>query len=1215
MGRRSGGLLIAVLFLALWSGGSGSHLQVPAEKATSTAAASSGKTGASDGANAAPHREEDESLTGMDAQTEKLTDAIHEATASSLTEKQLEQLRNALGQTRGDAGVGFMIAIAPDPVKTHLALGFDRYVDAIQQAFQSGGFDFDRALLPWDSQIHDEPASPITRESEQKFQQAEEQLPGVLIFRRHHETKPPDIPKCAPEQDWPVETLLVFVVGELPTAGVERTQFMTALELGKTMTDSTSGSSQRLLILGPNFSGSLYSLQQLLVPAASDFSQVTIVSGEVTGAKSVAEFESSLSNAGLRKKVNFASFNESSSVLEDALFRYGRTVWHLKPSEFAILSETETAFGREGTESSDQGQEEDGADDQDAPLQLRFPRGIYHLRTAYGRQFPDGLPQKENRPQLRSNLKPNLEEQRTAVDSIPDFSIQSPVSEDGILMGLIDDLQRHRSQVLVVLASDPLDSLFLVRYIRQHYAYGRVVILGPDALLRHESDDPQIRGVLSIAAYSLVHATGIHPGQGHSTAEISFPDDSSQASYNAGRVLTACLQGDIPWCRRPLDAAPDDFRLPSDLNLLGYHNESFVRNDPSEECCRPSIYLDALGREGYWPIAELSARNSWLPVQAPKTHSRGHASPDSSSSPTFDLPMAWSMLAVLGIGAMSFLAFCFYNPSILSAYEPGVLLAPAPIHSPNDTAAGRRISLIGWFCTVVCTAIAFVMWPMFAHDADWAKPIPLIATTFGLAYLALSFVLWRQYRTRILGFHAATATMLCGVWIFRDTVRFQVFLFHSAQVGSELSPLLPFVLVVLSVLWWTWYNISGSVLTDLRRPQLPSLTQGLPNMLLPISGEDHNNLEVAKVPLSMDRRIYISVAAVLVGVFLLTFPVRPIRSLESTNYDDVLIFAVVFSFALLLESTLRAIVVWIDLKRLLRALESQPFRNMMGRVGGFSWSFIWNIGSACLGTAHSLLSRQIEALRKARALDGGFTDELFPDRLLGRVWTIYFALRKQRGRVADPALAALTTLSSTETQHETLDAEISETGLLLAFRDLQQSLAGAGAKLLAALSRYYQTHPEIACEINSEEIKKLQSCPPQSSREVYEYYVCIVYINYIISTILRIRTLVVAAVGVYVLDVLALNCYPFEPRAVLGSLTIGVLAVLAVCFGIIYAQMHYDPTLSRITETTPGELGRDFWWRMLSVLGVPLASLLASEFPAVGDFVFSWIEPITKALR
>jgi hypothetical protein len=65
----------------------------------------------------------------------------------------------------------------------------------------------------------------------------------------------------------------------------------------------------------------------------------------------------------------------------------------------------------------------------------------------------------------------------------------------------------------------------------------------------------------------------------------------------------------------------------------------------------------------------------------------------------------------------------------------------------------------------------------------------------------------------------------------------------------------------------------------------------------------------------------------------------------------------------------------------------------------------------------------------------------------------------------------------------------------------------------------------------------------------------------------------------------------------------------------VFAQMHKDPTLSRITDTKPGELGVDFWIRMISFVSVPLFSLLASVFPSIGSFLFSWLQPATQTFK
>ena len=188
-------------------------------------------------------------------------------------------------------------------------------------------------------------------------------------------------------------------------------------------------------------------------------------------------------------------------------------------------------------------------------------------------------------------------------------------------------------------------------------------------------------------------------------------------------------------------------------------------------------------------------------------------------------------------------------------------------------------------------------------------------------------------------------------------------------------------------------------------------------------------------------------------------------------------------------------------------------------------------------------------------------------------------------------------------------------GLLADFQNLQMKLADAAAVLLTLLQDGYQKHPVHHCELDAESLKKLRATPLKTFEELSEHYVSLVYINYVITILLRIRTLAMAAVGIFVFDVLAVSSYPFEPRAILSTFMFTVFVALTICFGIVYAQMHRDRTLSRITNTKPEELGSDFWVRMLGVTALPLLSLVATEFPSVGDFIFSWLEPAMKALR
>ena len=66
---------------------------------------------------------------------------------------------------------------------------------------------------------------------------------------------------------------------------------------------------------------------------------------------------------------------------------------------------------------------------------------------------------------------------------------------------------------------------------------------------------------------------------------------------------------------------------------------------------------------------------------------------------------------------------------------------------------------------------------------------------------------------------------------------------------------------------------------------------------------------------------------------------------------------------------------------------------------------------------------------------------------------------------------------------------------------------------------------------------------------------------------------------------------------------------------IVFSQMHRDAILSRTTSTEPGKLDIGFYQKLISVLGVPIIGLLASQFPEISNFLFSWLEPSLQTLK
>jgi hypothetical protein len=230
--------------------------------------------------------------------------------------------------------VHFVIALVPDPVHTHLALLFDRSVEALQQAAQRKGYAFDRAILPWDLPRHTDATEADKPQQQVEAQRNRESFPGLLIFRS----------ESTGEGEKRVP-LFVLVVGETPTGGLHKKQFQNALDMVRQIRATIQGE-EPLRILGPTFSGSLESLQRELPEATKllPFSEAYIYSGTATDAASMHAFESQLDSPHIPPYGHFASFQQNDSyVLRHFAAFVCAQGYEL--SEVAVLSEDQTVYG------------------------------------------------------------------------------------------------------------------------------------------------------------------------------------------------------------------------------------------------------------------------------------------------------------------------------------------------------------------------------------------------------------------------------------------------------------------------------------------------------------------------------------------------------------------------------------------------------------------------------------------------------------------------------------------------------------------------------------------------------------------------------------------------------------------------------------------------------------------------------------------------------
>jgi hypothetical protein len=438
------------------------------------------------------------------------------------------------------AGSEFLIASVPDPATTHLALDFDRAVESIILAAGDSGFSFQRHWTPWRSTPEKELSLLADRKCQQQESELRNKQPGLLVFQNRNG-----------------RPLLIFLVGESPTSGVNADQLANSVRYIHTMTPYVGDRTIR--VIGPSFSGSLPSLPFQL--AAFPGVKFHLTSGMVTAEKEIDRFEGQIAASGGK----FESTVESDQRATKLFFEYAKSHWH-SHSRTALLAEADTPYARDVALPRDV----DG-------LTIRYPREISRLRNAY--QEESAMAQKSGEPVAAAPALPFTLKDTDAdssgnseKDSMPAFSrLQSPASQQTVMAGIVSAIRRERTDFVGIVATDVLDALFLSRYLRASCPDTRLFVPDADLLFSTQSNGGSFEGLLSITTYPLFSRnqgwTG-DPGK-----RTQFASRYAEGVYNASRHL--------------LDPAA----------ILTEYTR------PGERTTRPPLWLTVMGRDGYWPLA------------------------------------------------------------------------------------------------------------------------------------------------------------------------------------------------------------------------------------------------------------------------------------------------------------------------------------------------------------------------------------------------------------------------------------------------------------------------------------------------------------------------------------------------------------------------------------------------------------------------------------
>jgi hypothetical protein len=129
-------------------------------------------------------------------------------------------------------------------------------------------------------------------------------------------------------------------------------------------------------------------------------------------------------------------------------------------------------------------------------------------------------------------------------------------------------------------------------------------------------------------------------------------------------------------------------------------------------------------------------------------------------------------------------------------------------------------------------------------------------------------------------------------------------------------------------------------------------------------------------------------------------------------------------------------------------------------------------------------------------------------------------------------------------------------------------------------------------------------------------YVALRFASLIRYAMLQIRLLLCFTVYGYAFLVLCIMSYPFQGRRILGALLSISFLVLLVLIGYLFVQMDKDGILSRLENSTEGKVSYGgVLSHVIRLGGIPLLAILASQFPEISDFLFSWVRPALSAAR
>jgi hypothetical protein len=1179
-------------------------------------------------------------------------------------------------------GIRLMIVTIPDPRHTHLSLQFDRTLEAIQQAAQDEKYTYDSSWLPWKSTSAE---SGNLAESKAESQESArlETCPGLLLFRKTMSgVGDKNCKEVSPGAPLTGNALfrcgmVIFVIAEKPTDGLNRTQWDNALHwidkyASKTRPDKV------LRVLGPNFSGSMPSFVRALEPTgmyAGTFSSTLLYTGRIRGCASwrwlqrelnPPQSTGALAPTTIHLPVRIADFEENDSLQSDRFYRFLEDRGH-RLSEVAVLSEDETAYGglpdagarlRDPTSGGGPDAAARSAERQltdqagscspdyapsDRPVHLYYPRDISALRSAYQEQsiFSNSKSDASSAPHTVLRDEPSAAEGNNT-DTVQLFSgTNIALTQEAQLYGTVNTLKTHGIRYIVLRSTNSLDYLFLTRFLHRAYPEAFIITIGTDLLFGREVDSTEFRGVVALSSFPLLPRGQDWTQQLPNTAQHAhrvFGGYTMEGAYLASRFLIT-----DPGVTPDEIRSGEPFLHPAKPDIPDFESPFWDRQEGLTS--QPATWLAVIGRDGYWPLATLHEQlgdSKRFSSVAQVLKSKNQPSLEAPNIPRqLSLSSSWHFFCVLALLMLGMHYFaCRYG---YSRPDLGMFVQFTRFESRR----GPALIAASW--AVICSLlmILFLTSARIFHwldsmDKVWVL-IMGIAAAAAVALAVVELKWWSKPLEEAPGQSCHRKKRKNGK---AESGRQSWLVLYSVLVASMLAAVGLFAAAGWLILEFGRHSESA-ITTAYRSVHLTSGVSPVVCLIALLAGFYWWFWQLLAglallgdgrpiLPRSVKERISRVGNQLAEGIERAAMPFP--RFEKQTFLLYLLPLFLVLLLAVVLQST------WTQaFDMVLHTMENVAFNWTFHALVAIALYLIL-LEAMQFYSTWLVLKRLLQALdryplrRTFAALQGlsmrslwrfSGTSSRARYKIFSRQMEALLHLRNEMDSVEWPKCGTIALRDSVRTTWQAgrhfiggrLDddkdfAMVNDTtarAIRLTFRDCSEIIL---EDLL--IPEWEDERSSLAVqETPAEDSPTHEGIKLSDKRPVQagEEFVCLMYVGYLQNLLGRMRTMVLSMVGVFAAIALSVGFYPFTPRPTISIALLFLLLTIGTVAGAVFAGLDRDSTLSHITNTEPGALGSHFWLRMLSFIGVPALGLIVSQFPEITNFVFSWITPTMSSMK